>query len=66
MLVINLLKIFQLQGKYVLWQKLTSTIERLKEVATSPTKIGKCLSELRSAEKIARHDLYNCLGKIKF
>ena len=41
---------------------LTSTIVRLKEVATSPKKIQPCLVELRSAEKMARQDLYVCLG----
>ena len=46
----------------MLWENLTSTIVRLKGVATSPSKIKPCLVELRSAEKTARHDLYAWLG----
>ena len=46
-----------------MWKNLTKTILRLKQVATSPTKIKSCLTDLREIERLARNDLYDCLGK---
>lgn len=53
---------FQLETKYLLWEQLTSTILQLKKVGTSPKKINVCLEGLRSAEKLARNNLYSTLG----
>ena len=58
--------IFQLQRKFVVWNKLSKSIVNLKQVATSPSKIGQCLSDLRVAEQLARQELYTHLGDIIF
>ena len=57
---------FQLQRKFVVWTKLSKSIVNLKQVATSPSKIGQYLSDLRVAEQLARQELYTHLGNIIF
>ena len=58
---------FQVSAKFCIWDNLTKTILNLKKIATSPNTLAKCVTDLRQAEKLARQDLYRCLGKkIKF